>query len=291
MSGRFSTVIFVPHARAKFRKLKVSHTLLGAGLFLLSSSLILSGYFSFQYFTSLSQSHELHRLKKENRELQSSNEQFSKSVEDLRGQLRFVEERTRKLAIVAGINPQEIQTPGGVGGLVSDSTIGSPHQDEIDRMTFRSRRLTSDLGILESRLQERERLWSSTPSIAPVRGLLTDSYGGRYDPFTGRPSTHSGIDIATPQGRPIIAPADGVVAKAEWASGYGKVVFLSHGYGYSSRYGHLSKINVKPGQKVKRGDVIGLVGSTGRSTGPHLHYEVRLNGQPMNPLEFILDAF
>jgi murein DD-endopeptidase MepM/ murein hydrolase activator NlpD len=291
MRGRFSTVIFVPHARAKFRKLKVPHHLLGAGALLLGTSLILSGFFSVQYFTSLSQSHELHRLKKENRELQSSNEQFSKSVEELRGQLRSVEERTRKLAIIAGLNPQEIQTPGGVGGLVSDSTVVSPHQDEIDRMTFRSRRLTGDLEVLENRLDERERLWSSTPSITPVRGLLTDSYGGRSDPFTGRPGTHSGIDIATPQGRPIIAPADGVVAKAEWASGYGKVVYISHGYGYSTRYGHLSKINVKAGQRVKRGDVIGLVGSTGRSTGPHLHYEVRLNGQPMNPMEFILDAF
>lgn len=291
MSGRFSTIIFVPHAKAKFRKMRISHRVLGTASFMLGTSLVLSLFFSVQYFTSLSQSHELNRLKKENRELQLANEQFSKSVEDLQTELKSVEERTRKLAIVAGIDPEEMQTPGGVGGLGSETAIGNPYQDEIDRMSFRSRRIETDLSVLERRLKERDRLWSSTPSITPVRGLLTDGFGGRSDPFTGRPADHAGVDISTNHGRPVIAPADGVVAKAEWASGYGKVVYLSHGYGYSSRYGHLSKIGVKPGQKVKRGEVIGYVGSTGRSTGPHLHYEVRVNGKPVNPLEYVLDAY
>lgn len=291
MSGRTSTIIFVPHARAKFRKLKVSHRLLGIASFMLGTSLVLSLFFSIQYFTSISQSHELNRLQKENGELQLANEQFSKSVEDLQTELRSVEERTRKLAIVAGINPQEMQSPGGVGGISSDTPIGNPYQDEIDRMSFRSRRLNTELGVFERHLMERDRFWSSTPSIAPVRGLLTDGFGGRSDPFTGRPSDHGGVDISTSHGRPVIAPADGVVAKAEWASGYGRVIYLSHGYGYSSRYGHLSKISVEPGEKVKRGEIIGYVGSTGRSTGPHLHYEVRVNGRPVNPLEYVLDAF
>lgn len=291
MSGRFSTIIFVPHARAKFRKLRVSHRVLGIASFMLGSSLVLSLFFSIQYFTSLSQVHELNRLKSENRELQLANEEFSKSVEGLQSELKSVEERTRKLAIVAGINPVEMRVPGGVGGIGSETEIGNPYQDEIDRMSFRSRRLKTDISVLERRLMERDRLWSSTPSVAPVRGILTDGFGNRSDPFTGRPASHGGIDISTSHGRPIIAPADGVVAKAEWASGYGNVIYLSHGYGYSSRYGHLSEISVKPGQKVKRGDTIGLVGSTGRSTGPHLHYEVRVNGNPVNPLEYVLDAF
>ena len=291
MSGRFSTIIFVPHARAKFRKLRVSHRALGIASFMLGSSLVLSIFFSVQYFTSLSQVNELNRLQQENRQLQLANEQFSKSVEGLQSELRSVEERTRKLAIVAGINPLEMRTPGGVGGINSETELGSPYQDEIDRMSFRSRRLKTDISLLERRLMERDRLWSSTPSIAPVRGILTDGYGNRSDPFTGRPSSHGGVDISTSHGREVIAPADGIVAKAEWASGYGKVVYLSHGYGYSSRYGHLSEIAVKPGQKVKRGETIGYVGSTGRSTGPHLHYEVRVNGNSVNPLEYVLDAF
>ena len=132
---------------------------------------------------------------------------------------------------------------------------------------------------------------ASTPSTAPVRGVLTDGYGGRSDPFTGEKGVHTAIDISSAHGQPIRSPADGIVVKAEWANGYGNVVYMSHGFGYSTRYGHLSTFNVKTGQKVKRGDVVGYVGSTGRSTGPHLHYEVRLNNRPVNPLAYILNAF
>jgi murein DD-endopeptidase MepM/ murein hydrolase activator NlpD len=124
-----------------------------------------------------------------------------------------------------------------------------------------------------------------------VRGILTDGFGGRSDPFTGEAGQHNAVDISSAAGAPIRSPADGIVVKAEWANGYGQVVYISHGYGYSTRYGHLSKIGVRAGQRVKRGDVIGNVGSTGRSTGPHLHYEVRVNNNPVNPLEYILNAY
>ena len=133
MDKRHSTIIFVPHARAKFRKLKVSHRLLYSVASLLTSSLCLSTFFSFQYFTSLSQGHELSRLQRENRELQSANEQFSKSVETLRTQLDSVEEKTRKLAIVAGINNLDEGSRGGVGG-VRQSQDTNPYRDDVDKM-------------------------------------------------------------------------------------------------------------------------------------------------------------
>src|SRR5437763_9519441 len=117
MDQRYSTIFFVPHARAKFRKLKVSHRLLFSVLSIVSSSLCLSTFFSVQYFTSLSQTHELSKLRRENRELQTANEQFSKSVESLRTQLRTVEDRTHKLAIVAGITTLDETSQGGVGGV------------------------------------------------------------------------------------------------------------------------------------------------------------------------------
>ena len=291
MDKRFSTIIFVPHARAKFRKLRVSHRLLFSIVAILATSLFLSGFFSVQYFTSLSRSQELAKLKTENRDLQKANEQFSRSVENLRGQLKDVEEKTRKLAIIAGVNALDSNTQVGVGGLRNEELTTPPFGDEIDKMNFRSRRLESDLSLLESRLVERSRWMSSTPSIAPVRGILTDGFGGRSDPFTGEPGTHNAIDISTATGQAVRTPADGIVVKAEWANGYGNVIYLSHGYGYATRYGHLRAFNVKPGDRVKRGDILGFVGSTGRSTGPHLHYEVRMNGKPVNPLEYILDAF
>jgi murein DD-endopeptidase MepM/ murein hydrolase activator NlpD len=291
MDQRYSTIIFVPHARAKFRKLKVSHRLFFSLLSIVTSSLCFSTFFSVQYFTSLSQTHELTKLRHENKELQTANEQFSKSVESLRGQLRTVEDRTRKLAIYAGISSLDDSAQGGVGGLRPTDLGNNPYRDDVDKMAFRSHRIESDLSVLEQKLVAQSQLLASTPSIAPVRGILTDGFGGRSDPFTGEPGTHNAVDISSAAGQAVRAPADGIVVKAEWANGYGNVIYLSHGYGFSTRYGHLSAYAAKPGQHVKRGDIIGYVGSTGRSTGPHLHYEVRVNNVPVNPLEYILNAF
>jgi murein DD-endopeptidase MepM/ murein hydrolase activator NlpD len=290
MDKRYSTIIFVPHARAKFRKLKVSHRFLFSILSLVTSSLCLSTFFSVQYFTSLTQTHELSKLRNENRELQSANEQFSKSVESLRTQLHTVEDRTRKLAIIAGITTLDESSQGGTGGLRNDDN-NNPYRDDVDKMTFRSHRLQNDLNVVEQKFVAQSQLLSSTPSIAPVRGILTDGFGGRSDPFTGEPGQHNAVDISSAVGQAVRAPADGIVVKAEWANGYGNVIYISHGYGYSTRYGHLSSYAVRPGSRVKRGDIIGYVGSTGRSTGPHLHYEVRINNQPVNPLAYILNAF
>jgi len=291
MDKRYSTIIFVPHARAKFRKLKVSHRLLFSLVSVLTSSLCLSTFFSVQYFTSLSQNYELSKLRRENKDLQTANEQFSKSVESLRTQLRTVEDRTRKLAIIAGIGTLDETNQGGVGGIRPPDLGDNPYRDDLDKMSLRSTRLNRDLSVLEQQLVARNEMLSSTPSIAPVRGILTDGFGGRSDPFTGEQGTHNAVDISSAIGQAVRAPADGIVVKSEWANGYGNVIYISHGYGYSTRYGHLSAFNVKPGQRVKRGDIIGYVGSTGRSTGPHLHYEVRLNNNPVNPLEYILNAF
>jgi murein DD-endopeptidase MepM/ murein hydrolase activator NlpD len=291
MDKRYSTIIFVPHARAKFRKLKVSHRSLLSIVSLVTSSLCLSTFFSVQYFNSISQTHELFKLKKENRELQHANEQFSKSVESLRTQLHTVEDKTRKLAIIAGITTLDEQSQGGVGGLRNDESAASPYRDDVDKMTFKSHRLEKELSVLEQTLVQQSQMLSCTPSIAPVRGILTDGFGGRSDPFTGEPGTHNAVDISSAVGQAVRAPADGIVVKAEWANGYGNVIYISHGYGYSTRYGHLSGYAVRPGQRIKRGDILGYVGSTGRSTGPHLHYEVRLNNNPVNPLAYILNAF
>jgi murein DD-endopeptidase MepM/ murein hydrolase activator NlpD len=293
MDKRYSTIIFVPHARAKFRKMRLSHRLLFSVVSLVTSSLCRSTFFSVQYFTSLSQTHELSKLRRENKELQSANEQFSKSVESLRTQLHTVEDRTRKLAIIAGITTLDETSQGGVGGArQNDDLTGNPYRDDVDKMNFRSHNLDRDLSVLEQKFADQAKLLSSTPSIAPVRGILTDGFGGRSDPFTGEPGTHNAIDISSAVGQPVRAPADGIVSKAEWANGYGNVIYLYHPYSnYSTRFGHLSGYAVRPGQHVKRGDIIGYVGSTGRSTGPHLHYEVRLNNNPVNPLEYILNAF
>ena len=128
------------------------------------------------------------------------------------------------------------------------------------------------------------------PSRRPVDAMsLTSQFGVRSDPFNGRRARHNGIDIPGPTGTAVYATADGVVGRAQWVNGYGNFVEVEHGTSLQTRYGHLSRILVQPGQRVRRGDLIALMGSTGRSTGPHLHYEVRIAGAPVNPVPFIAD--
>jgi murein DD-endopeptidase MepM/ murein hydrolase activator NlpD len=142
---------------------------------------------------------------------------------------------------------------------------------------------------LYSELVEKQQLIESTPSIKPTRGWFSSSFGYRIDPFTGRPKMHAGLDMAAAPGTPVVAPADGIVSFAGYEPGYGKLIAIDHGYGVKTRYAHNSKLYVKLGQKVKRRDVIAAVGNTGRSSGPHLHYEVRVNGLPVDPINYILD--
>jgi murein DD-endopeptidase MepM/ murein hydrolase activator NlpD len=126
------------------------------------------------------------------------------------------------------------------------------------------------------------------PSINPVEAMrFTSQYGYRTDPFQGRRKNHKGLDIAGPVGTPIYATADGIIGRAQWVSGYGKYVEVEHGNAIQTRYGHLSAMNVMSGQRIKQGDIIGFMGSTGRSTGSHLHYEVRIGGEPVNPMSFL----
>jgi murein DD-endopeptidase MepM/ murein hydrolase activator NlpD len=127
----------------------------------------------------------------------------------------------------------------------------------------------------------------SAPDIWPVEGQITGSFGERIDPFNGEGAFHSGVDISSSYGQPVIAPADGVVEFADFLGGYGRMIVLDHGHAITTRYGHLSGVAVVAGQSVHRGDTIGYVGLTGRSTGPHLHYEVRINDTPVNPHKYL----
>ena len=129
----------------------------------------------------------------------------------------------------------------------------------------------------------------STPTLKPTNGWYTSGFGVRNSPFTGKPAKHEGLDIANHVGSPVVAPAVGIVTYAGQRPGYGNLITVNHGYGYQSQYGHVSKIYVKVGSKVQRGQKIGAVGNTGRSTGPHVHYEVRTFGTPVNPQFYILE--
>jgi murein DD-endopeptidase MepM/ murein hydrolase activator NlpD len=176
-----------------------------------------------------------------------------------------------------GLDPSRLQTKGAVGGpfeAVEPVRAADPN--------FKA------LFMSWKKLDQLEQGTIAIPSTEPVRGTaFTSGFGVRSDPFRGRAAMHAGIDLAGPSGTPIYATADATVGRSEWVSGYGNLVELEHGRGIQTRYGHLSRSMVSAGQKVKRGDVIALMGSTGRSTGSHLHYEVRIDGKAVNPIPFM----
>ena len=136
-------------------------------------------------------------------------------------------------------------------------------------------------------LDKQRSILSATPSMWPVKGWITSGFGKRASPLTGEPGRHMGVDIANETNTPVRVTADGIVTYSGWQAGYGRMVVVEHGYGYSTRYGHCSRIDVKVGDEVKRGQVLGYMGSTGRSTGSHVHYEVRLHGMPVDPEKYL----
>lgn len=161
---------------------------------------------------------------------------------------------------------------------------------ELDRLESEGQALQTGLGEMLEYFHDAALLLSNTPSVRPlVSGYFSSSFGKRRDPLTKTWVMHKGLDIAGQIGTDVLAPADGVVIFTGMRGSYGLTLVVDHGYGLQTHYAHLSRIRVKRGDRVQRGDLIAAVGNTGRSTGPHLHYEVRRNGQPLNPMRFILD--
>jgi murein DD-endopeptidase MepM/ murein hydrolase activator NlpD len=283
MAKRHHTIIIVPHAHARLRKLRVTNLQIGIATCTLFLLTLTSAFFIWSHFNTELNPVEIQRLRRENDELRQVNQKFEGNIKSIQDRLVEYEDRTRQLAIVAGLDTLGGGAEAGIGG-------GTPvPADDFGGMSSRIEQLADTLGSVESKLEERVRWISSTPAIAPVKGILTSGFGHRADPLTRKRALHQGLDIVAAAGQPVHASADGVVMRATHVGGLGKAVYLAHGFGITTRYGHLSRIEAKPGQRVKRGDVIGRVGSTGRSTGYHLHYEVRVDGQPVNPLAYILD--
>ena len=193
-----------------------------------------------------------------------------------------VDEEERLLGIGGSSSPEiNLMTPLEKAAYSSEI--------EVDRLLNLSRFELEKYNEVEKALRNIKKKLNHTPSIWPTKGWLSRGYGLRHDPFTGYKQMHRGMDIANRNGTPVIATADGKISNLSKSTDLGKLIVINHGYGFKTRYGHLSEIKVKRGQKVKRGDVIGLMGSTGYSTGPHLHYEIIKNGKFYNPSKYILN--
>jgi murein DD-endopeptidase MepM/ murein hydrolase activator NlpD len=248
---------------------------------------------------------EIAQLRNSNALLQVENGSYRAATGELTGQIQSLESVINDLGARASLDPEQARAMAKLPAIVKARAAGgtvvstSPAVAEIATAALASPEdtfgvLRDLLQALESRLryvrrdvERREALAGATPSIWPAHGWLTGYFGGRSDPFTGERGFHQGLDISTEKGRPVFATADGVVELAAYNGDYGNLIVLEHGFGLSTRYGHLSAFAVKPGNPVKRGDVIGYVGSTGRATGAHVHYEILANGQLVNPLQLL----
>ncbi len=294
MHSKHYTLILVRNEGSRFRKWRLSQIQLVALGAIAGLVTLAATYSTWAAFSSRVNRTELARLHAENETLRLTNQSFETRLDSLHSRLSDSEDRTRKLAIVAGLENLGASSEAGIGGS-SDIPAGSPAAQgsnsaaALARVEGRSQVMSQTLAQVETRLSDNLRLISSTPSIAPVRGIYTSSFGYRRDPITGQRAYHSGVDISAPPGKAVKATAEGVVTKTEQYGGLGRAVYVAHGFGVTTVYGHLSRVSVTPGQHVERGAIVGLVGNTGRSTGYHLHYEVQVNGQATNPLAYILD--
>jgi murein DD-endopeptidase MepM/ murein hydrolase activator NlpD len=286
MAKRHHTIILIPHAHAKLRKWQVTNLQIGIALGVFCLFTLAAAFFTWSHYNTNANPVEIARLKSENDRLRKTNLTFESSLNKLQGQLVEYEDRTRQLAIVAGVESLESGAEAGIGGGTSADEIGT---GDFSTLAGRAGQIAGTLDAVEAKLNERVRWISSTPAITPVKGIFTSAFGYRSDPLTHGRGVHQGVDIAAAPGQPVMASADGVVVRAGLVGGLGQAVYIAHGFGVTTRYGHMSRIDVRPGQRIKRGDVVGRVGNTGRSTGYHLHYEVRVDGDPVNPLAYILD--
>lgn len=285
------TIIFVPHARAKFRKLRFS-TLQASVLFGTLAALTVGGLLAIVSLTfSTVDEEQLTQLQAENETLREVNQNFETSIRGLETQVQDYQQRIHKLAIVAGLSELSPSSEVGIGGTEPSLTGRDGLEQDLAQLQVTLSEMDEGMDLLYVKLEEHQAAISAIPAITPAKGLFTSSYGWRKDPFNGTRAFHQGIDIVAPRGQDIYATGDGLVIKASNTSGLGKAVYISHGQGIVTRYGHMSKIAVEAGQEVQRGDVIGYVGSTGRSTGNHVHYEVHVDGKATNPLAYILDDF
>jgi murein DD-endopeptidase MepM/ murein hydrolase activator NlpD len=294
MARESYTLIFVPHARAKFRKFHIPVNVARWSVRLAAVGTLALGGVLAHYAWLTGQMFELGQLRDQNAELSQKTTEYEANVGRLEAQIASLQSVVNKLGVMSGVEQVLPDgTTGGVGGVSSPDL--QPPTELPDLSLQDLSRSVSSLAERSARLTEfykdQQALFAATPSIWPVRGYLSSNFGNRTDPFTGQRDFHPGIDISTPRGTKIMAPADGVVISAGRRGAYGNAVVIDHGYGVVTRYGHLDGFNIRAGQRVKRGDVIGFVGSTGRSNAPHLHYEVWVREKNQNPIHFILDEY
>jgi murein DD-endopeptidase MepM/ murein hydrolase activator NlpD len=297
----YFTFMFLPGPNSHVRTLSISKSTLKTVFFSCVAVFIFSLYLVYEYNDVKDKVWELQAVREELMQQKAQVQNFALNILDYKRQMFLLRDLDTKLRRVVSLGPRDkAQQVLGIGGpdelgLQNLASLGEKKQEEalkemhqeLTQLKGAASKQEASLQMLIEYFEDKRSLYASTPSVWPVRGWVTSPFGNRTSPFSGIVKFHEGIDIAAQTGMPIMAPADGVVVKAGFSTGYGNMVEISHGYGIKTVFAHNSRLNVKAGQRIKRGDVICYVGDSGSSTGPHLHYEVRLNGLPVNPTKYM----
>ena len=316
MANRKITVMFIPE---KGRRFAFSFSPINFKLAFFSAFLVLifMGYFSIDYFNLLTQRNHYQKIQKENKIIKSEAQLLTQNLEGVKKSLSRVQDYTQKINEIVNIKINTVKFKTGIGPLTKEefkTAKANENSSEaidpiyplginIDKLAFKpvfsklseiqlaSNHQALELQQLLSSLSQKKSLLSSIPTVIPAKGWIASGFGKRVSPFTGEVTEHRGLDIAAAVGTPIYAPADGVVIFSGTKQDFGNFVMIAHyENGIITKYGHNSENLVYAGQRITRGDQIASVGMTGNTTGPHVHYEVWVDGQPENPMKFILDA-
>jgi len=296
MRKKAFSIVFVPHSKAGSKSFAVSKRALKTTAIISGICCVLLIGFLVDYFTMSHTRANYKKLIKETRAQTQTLKQYETTVDQLKRKVENFDSYAKKLNVMAGLKADGIKevgigdgNPMDAGILPQNLTPPKFSVDSIKSVNQKAEDLQKNLSTLVIFFENQKARLASTPTIAPTIGWLVSYFGPRIDPFTDKPTYHYGLDIATNEGNTIAAPADGIVVQLKNDRMSGRSILISHGMGITTSYFHLSKFMVREGQRVKRGDVIGLVGRTGKALGPHLHYEVHIDGVPVNPLRYMLD--
>ena len=304
MRSKSYTFLYVPESNTAVKTLKIPRLYLLAALAFVIVFIAFTGFVVVKYSSKVRETYKLAGVQKENKLLKKNLDELSSQVAMLCNQIAQNFNFQKKARLLANLDEIDDDVSAvGVGGpefsyVRSLSVLDDASRDKIqslgddlDRLLRQTKLQKESYEDIITNLSSKFEELNSTPSIRPIpHGFISSRFGRRMDPFTGRLARHRGLDFSVRLGTPIFSTADGVVTYARRWSNFGNVVEISHGSSFVTRYAHVSKIFVKKGQKVKRGDIIARVGSTGKSTAAHLHYEVHRKGIPVNPLAYILSG-
>lgn len=295
MKDKYITLFIIPHYRGRQKTISISRRTYKYMRVIIPTVFMALALFIVDYVMMNGTRQEYKRLKQDYAQQTQLLSQYKESIDDLQATIEDFNQYRQKLNVMAGLKAEEpMEEDPGIGGPMDyQETAPSQTAQGLSRLQEISQKadgIQDNLQTLANFFEDQVDVLAQTPSIMPTQGYMVSGFKYRTDPFTGQRAFHPGLDIATQYGNPIYATADGIILQTKNDKVGGKTVKISHPKtGYVTVYCHMSKFLVKPGQRVKRGETIGLIGRTGRARGPHVHYEVRLKGRRYNPWNFILD--